>query len=131
MQPGNALGQQCLAHARGVLDADLAYRGLVVGVCPQVLGEASREAAARQQDGSLDAGNADDRHDAGDDRHVAAACRDRVAQPQVVLDMEEHLRDREVRASPDLRDEVVDVRLPAQRPEVTLGERRDAHGEVP
>ncbi len=74
--------------------------------------------------------HAGDRHDLGDDRGVAAGGRDPVTQPQVVLRLEEHLRDRVVRARAALVDEVADVGVPVRGARVHRREGGDAHAEV-
>src|SRR3712207_9514012 len=64
---------------------------------------------------------------AGDDRDVAAAGADPVAQTQVVLGAEEHLGDREIGACPALGHEHLDVAVEVRRAWVPLRERRHAH----
>ena len=87
-------------------------------------------AALRQLGEPLDLLDVGHRHDAGDDRHVAARGLDPVAQPQIVLRLEEHLGDRVVGARAALVDEVPDVGVPVRRARVHLREGRDADAEV-
>jgi len=118
MQAGHAFGEQPLAHARGVVHAYLPDRGPVVRHRLQPLPQLRRHPAAAELKRPLDHPQAGDGHDAGDDRHVAALRRDPVAQAQVILGVEEHLGDREIRASPALGQEVAHVRVQVGRARV-------------
>jgi len=111
MQPRHAFREQPLAHAGGVVHTHLPDRGPVVRHCLQPLPQRRRHPAAAQLKCPLDDPQAGDRHDAGNDRHVAAQGRNPVPQPQVILRVEEHLGDGEVRARPALGQEVPHVRL--------------------
>ena len=70
------------------------------------------------------------RHDPGDDRGVAAGRGHPVAQPQVVIGLEEHLGDRVVGPGPALADEVLRVRGDVRRPGVLVREGGHADAEV-
>ena len=102
MQTGHALGEQLLAQLAGRLDADLAHL-LGVGLDGvQLLGELRRERGVGENGEPLDLLDVRRRHDARDDRDLAAGGRDPVAQPQVVVGVEEHLGDRVVGTGPAL-----------------------------
>ena len=102
----------------------------VVGDPLELRGQRRRERRAGQLLGALDGAHLGHRHDAGQDRHVAAGRGDPVAQPQVVVGVEEHLGDREVGAGPALADEVLGVGLDVGRARVLVRERGHPDAEV-
>ena len=130
MQAGHPLGEQPLAHRCRVAHADLADGGAVVGDGVQPLGQLRRDTGAAQLLRAVDDPHAGDRHDAGDDRHGTAVRGHPVTEPQVVLGVEEHLGDGEVRPGPALADEVLDVGVQVGRARVLLREGSDADAEV-
>ena len=126
----HALVEQPRAHLAGLLDAEPAHRLRVVGDPLEPRGQRRRERRAGELLGALDRAHLGHRHDAGQDRGVAAGRGHPVAQPQVVVGVEEHLGDREVGAGPALADEVVGVGVDVGRARVLVRERGHADAEV-
>ena len=106
------------------------HRLRVVGDPLELRGQRGRERRAGQLLGPLDGADLGHRHDAGQDRHVAAGGRHPVAQPQVVVGVEEHLGDREVGPGPALADEELGVGLDVGRARMLVRERGHADAEV-
>ena len=94
------------------------------------LDDLGRHVGADQLALAADAREVQDRHDAGQDRHVDAAGADPLDQREVVRGPEEHLGDRELRAGAGLGDQHVGVVVERLGRRVALGERRDADAEV-
>src|SRR5450631_1777291 len=109
VQARNTLGQQLLAHRGGNLHANSPYRLGIVGNRKQTLGKVGWKIVARQDREPLDLAYRGERHDARNDRDVAASRRYAITQHQIVVDREEHLGDGEVGAGRTLAHEVGDV----------------------
>ena len=88
------------------------------------------EAGAGEHDDPLQRAQAGDRHDPRDDRRLAPGGRHPVTEPQVVLDVEEHLGDREVSPRAALADEVLGIGVEIRGPRMPFRKCPDAQAEV-
>jgi len=103
VQARSTFGEQPLGERGRHVHPDLAHRGDVVGHGVDPLPHDRGDHRAGQLRHPLDAFRRGDGHDSGEDRHVRDVRADRgdpVAQPQVVPDPEEHLRDGEPGSRP-------------------------------
>ena len=135
MQTRHALGDQPLTHPSGQVDPHLAHR-LAVLLRPvprrgaQALGQVVGQRAPRQLDHPLDLTQAGDRHETRDYRLGALLRIGRdgsVPQPEVVLDVPEHLRDGVLGPRAQLADQDLGVVVEVAGPVVPLGEGGHAH----
>src|SRR4051812_43763945 len=115
VQTGSPFGQQLLTQAGGVLDADPPYGVRIVPDSLHPLGELGGEPRAGQLCRALDAAHVEHRHDAGQDLDVTATRGDSLTHGGVVLGVEEHVGDGEVRARATLLDEEVDIAVDVRR----------------
>jgi len=131
VEPRRATFEELLAELGGDLDADGAdvRRVLDAG---EAIGEPGRELGARELGEALDLARVGHRHDAREDGHVGReAVTDRpLPEREVVLGLEEELRDDELGAGADLLDEVTRVVLEARRLRMPLGMHGHAHREI-
>ena len=102
----------------------------VVGDLVQAVRHERRQRGAGQVGEPFDLADPRHRHDAGDDRQVAAERPDPRDEVEVALRGEEELGDREARAGPRLGHQDASVQVGVTVLRVQVGERRHADAEV-
>src|SRR5665213_1315403 len=131
VQARDSLGEQPLAHLARDLKTDRSHSLGIVSKRKQSLREIRWEVITGQEREPFDLTDRCERHDAGNDRNVAASRGNPVTQNEVVVDREEHLRNREVGTRPALAHEVRDVVLDGWRPWVLAGAVSYTHLTLP
>src|SRR5262249_36116965 len=128
--PRRALAQEFFALERRVFDAE-SDDFLIIAALFQTADDNVWQIRAAERHETFDLRRAQDRQDAGDDRHLDTRAVQMIAEREVVGVLEKELGDDEVRALLDLVGEAVPVHMTAfGAGDMPFGKSGDADGEI-